>query len=92
MSSAPLFVVGAGGFGREVATVLRALGESMRPEGFVDDDPSQRDVARVRALGLEVVETVHGLAARREPFAAVIAGGLNPEEETRTWRVTLRCQ
>ncbi len=25
-------------------------------------------------------------------FAAVIAGGLNPEEETRTWRVTLRCQ
>ncbi|MBD3782260.1 MAG: acetyltransferase [Micrococcales bacterium] len=77
MTADPLFVVGVGGFGREVAAIISAIGELGPVEGFVDDAPSEQDRQRVRELGLDVVETVRGLAARRSPCSVVIAIGSN---------------
>ena len=82
MSTEPLFIIGAGGFGREVATILLALGQDTRPAGLVDDDPSELDRQRAHALGLSVVDTVQGLAARRDPFAVAIAVGCNRTRES----------
>jgi len=52
--SAPLFIIGAGGFGREVFSIIEALaadGGLARPAGFIDDAPSPLDLERVEALG-----------------------------------------
>jgi sugar O-acyltransferase (sialic acid O-acetyltransferase NeuD family) len=76
--TAPLFIIGAGGFGREVFSIIEAL-ESLdrmpHPAGFIDDDPSTADVARVHALGSRIVGSVDDLARRTEPFSAVLAIG-----------------
>ncbi|MFQ6171906.1 NeuD/PglB/VioB family sugar acetyltransferase [Oryzobacter sp. R7] len=82
MTRPRLFVVGVGGFGREVAAIVSALGRGDDLAGFVDDAPSDGDRERARALGLDVVDSVRGLASRREPFEAVIAVGSNASRRT----------
>jgi len=76
--TAPLFIIGAGGFGREVFCIIRALeasGRRLNLEGFVDDGPSGPDLDRVAELGSRVVGSVEDLAKRHEPFSAVLAIG-----------------
>jgi sugar O-acyltransferase (sialic acid O-acetyltransferase NeuD family) len=76
--TAPLFVIGAGGFGREVFSIIEAL-ESIRSvphaAGFIDDDPSATDLAHIEVLGSSVVGSVDDLIRRTEPFSAVLAIG-----------------
>jgi sugar O-acyltransferase (sialic acid O-acetyltransferase NeuD family) len=76
--SRPLVIIGCGGFGREVFSIVRAIdahdaGWSL--EGFVDDAPTDESLQLVRALGSDVVGTVAQLAKRRSPYAAVLAVG-----------------
>lgn len=76
--TAPLFIIGAGGFGREVFSVIEALegsGSVPHPTGFIDDDPSPADLERVDLLGSKVVGSVDDLVRRAEPFSAVLAVG-----------------
>jgi sugar O-acyltransferase (sialic acid O-acetyltransferase NeuD family) len=76
--TAPLFIVGAGGFGREVFNIIEALESSStvpHPAGFIDDAPSTANLDRVDALGSQVVGTVDDLIRRTEPFSAVLAIG-----------------
>ncbi len=78
MTPRPVVIVGCGGFGREVWSIIQALraqGESWCVEGFYDDSPSATALDRVRALGLSVLGGVSALAARRTPFSAVLAIG-----------------
>jgi sugar O-acyltransferase (sialic acid O-acetyltransferase NeuD family) len=82
--TAPLFIIGAGGFGREVFSIIQALegsGGIRHPFGFVDDAPSAADLDRVKALGSEVVGSVDDLTKRTEPFSAVLAVGLPAARE-----------
>lgn len=74
----PLFIVGCGGFGREVfllVNALTAVGQAWPVVEFVDDAPSAANLALVHALGSVHVGTVADLARRSEPFSAVIAIG-----------------
>lgn len=71
----PLFIIGCGGFGREVHQIAAAAGRSVA--GFVDDDPSDDNLDRVAELGARHVGAVSVLVERTEPFDAVIAVG-NP--------------
>jgi len=76
--SAPLFIIGAGGFGREVFSIIEALaadGGLARPAGFIDDAPSPLDLERVEALGSVVVGSVHDLVLRTGRFSAILAMG-----------------
>lgn len=76
--SRPVVVVGCGGFGREVLSLvsaLRARGSTWELAGFVDDAPSEAESAKVAALGSTVFGDVASLTTRTEPFAAVIAIG-----------------
>lgn len=82
MIAVPIFIVGAGGFGREVASILSAMGVASRVKGFVDDDPSDEDRRRVADLGLDVVATVSELSRMRQPFEAVVAVG-SPQSRRR---------
>lgn len=80
----PLFIIGAGGFGREVFSLVDAIagGGGIRYEvAFIDDNPAASDLDLVAALGSRVAGTVDFLAVRREPFAAVIAIGSNTVRE-----------
>ncbi|KQY60076.1 hypothetical protein ASD11_11310 [Aeromicrobium sp. Root495] len=56
-----LVIIGCGGFGRETSDVVAAVNASS-PRwnllGFLDDTPSEENLARVRRLGLEVIGTV----------------------------------
>lgn len=73
-----LFIVGAGGFGREVLSILDAVARSGGPEYeclFIDDSPSSETTEKVAALGSRIVGTLGDLAARRDPFLAVVAIG-----------------
>ena len=74
----PLFIVGAGGFGREVFSIIEALdnfcGEP-HSVGFIDDAPSAVDRELVAALGSQIVGSVDDLTRRTEPFSAVLAIG-----------------
>lgn len=51
----PLVIIGAGGFGREVVDVVRAI-NAVQPKydllGVVDDAPSQENLGRIDALGV----------------------------------------
>lgn len=74
----PLFIIGAGGFGREVFSIIEVLataGSLPRPFGFIDDAPSSTDRARVEALGSRVVGSLDDLVLRTGPFSAVLAIG-----------------
>jgi sugar O-acyltransferase (sialic acid O-acetyltransferase NeuD family) len=80
----PLFIVGAGGFGREVFSIIRALNNSGSiPEiaGFIDDDPSVEDLKNLEALGSQIVGSINDLALRTEPFGAVLAVGSAVDRE-----------
>lgn len=73
-----LIIIGCGGFGREVFALVEALragGSSLEVEGFVDDAPSEVDLARVAALGSHVIGGVTDLAQRASPFESVVAIG-----------------
>jgi sugar O-acyltransferase (sialic acid O-acetyltransferase NeuD family) len=83
--TAPLFIIGAGGFGREVFSIIEALegsGSLPHPAGFIDDAPSAADLDRVNALGSRVVGSVDDLIRRTEPFSAVLAIGSASNRET----------
>ena len=74
----PLFIIGAGGFGREVFSIIETLvasGSLPRPTGFVDDAPSVSDLERVDVLGSRVIGSVDDLIRRSQPFSAVLAIG-----------------
>jgi sugar O-acyltransferase (sialic acid O-acetyltransferase NeuD family) len=69
-------IVGCGGFGREVLAIVAACssaGEELEAIGFVDDGPSEADLAAVTALGVpflgdtthEVVVAIGNPQARR---------------------------
>jgi sugar O-acyltransferase (sialic acid O-acetyltransferase NeuD family) len=75
--TSPLFIIGAGGFGREVFSIVEALETSSSPHpiGFIDDAPSPTDLDRVGALGSRVMGSVEDLIRRTEPFSAVLAMG-----------------
>jgi sugar O-acyltransferase (sialic acid O-acetyltransferase NeuD family) len=82
--TAPLFIVGAGGFGREVFSILWALnGSGSVPTiaGFIDDDPSAADLKNLEALGSRIVGSIHDLIGRTEPFGAVLAVGSAVDRE-----------
>lgn len=86
----PLFIIGAGGFGREVFSIIKALessGTVPHPTGFIDDDPSGADMDRVRALGSQVTGCVDDLLRRTEPFSAIVAIGSASARETVTSRL-----
>jgi len=76
--SRQLVIIGCGGFGREVFALveaLNAMGGGWVVEGFVDDAPSDLDLARVDELGSQVIGTVADLAERSSPFTAVVGIG-----------------
>jgi len=75
--SAPLYIIGAGGFGREVLGIIEALVEP-RPwtfQSFIDDNPSGDDVRRVGALHAGISGPVEELAGSSTAFYAVLAVG-----------------
>lgn len=64
----PLVIVGAGGFGREVADVIEAVNASVAAPvwdllGFVDDAPSTLNVERLTARALPFLGTTEALLA-----------------------------
>ncbi len=74
-----IVIAGCGGFGREVfgiVTALRAAGTCWRIEGFLDDDPSEFDMAQVKALGSQVLGPIHRLSTMGQ-VSAVMAIGAN---------------
>lgn len=80
----PLFIVGAGGFGREVFSILKALnGSGSLPTiaGFIDDDPSPADLKHLEALGSKIVGSIDDLARRTEAYCAVLAVGSAVDRE-----------
>jgi len=82
--TAPLFIIGAGGFGREVFSLIQALkraSDAPRPTGFIDDDPSAADLELLEALGSRIVGSVDDLIRRTEPFGAVLAIGSATDRE-----------
>ncbi len=82
MSVRPLFVVGAGGFGRETLEAVRAC-NAVRPTwdvvGFLDDDPALQGAS---VDGVPVVGRVDDLT--RHPSAAAVVTIGNPSNFT--WR------
>jgi sugar O-acyltransferase (sialic acid O-acetyltransferase NeuD family) len=74
-----LVVVGCGGFGREVFSLVEAVNAAHGPQwtvtGFVDDAPSDEDRARVEALGSRILGPVASLVQDRHAPAAVVAIG-----------------
>ena len=74
-----LVIVGCGGFGREVFSVVETLSQrqpsTWRVEGFVDDAPADTDLQRVADLGSAVIGDVGFLAARNVACDVVIAIG-----------------
>jgi len=82
--TASLFIVGAGGFGREVFSIIDALHGSSglpRPTGFIDDAPSAADLEHLQALGSRLVGSVKDLIQRTKPFSAVLAIGSASDRE-----------
>lgn len=75
----PLVIVGWGGFGREVQSLVVALhrvqATSCDVVGFVDDAPSVADVDRVQSLGGRILGPVEWLLAQEAPTHVVIAIG-----------------
>lgn len=75
--SQPIVIIGAGGFGREVFSIVQALrrrGGDWDVAGFVDDAPDTRNLALVERLGSTVIGPVAAL--RSMPgVAAVVAIG-----------------
>lgn len=78
MSRMPLVIIGCGGFGREVFSIVNAInadGTRWAIGGFVDDAPTTAGKDAVEALGSQIVGDVAALTRRTDRFAAVIAVG-----------------
>ncbi len=76
--SGSLLIVGCGGFGREVYSIVQALnaaGDDWVVEGFVDDGPSPLDLQAVAAFGSRVISTIDELVAQDYTGHAVVAIG-----------------
>ena len=74
----PLFIIGAGGFGREVLSIVRAIAESGGTKYsavFIDDRPTESNLALVDELGATLGGNVNDLAMRDIETRAVIAIG-----------------
>jgi sugar O-acyltransferase (sialic acid O-acetyltransferase NeuD family) len=70
-----LVIVGAGGFGREVADVVSAINaeaQTFNLIGFVDDGPSPEDVAQIDRLGIPLVGSVSEVLTR--PASGYVLG------------------
>lgn len=85
MTTQDLVVVGAGGFGRETVDVVAALNATAlnlgeEPTwhllGVVDDDPSEKNLARLRATGVPFLGGTEMLVRLDHPPAAAIGVGL----------------
>jgi sugar O-acyltransferase (sialic acid O-acetyltransferase NeuD family) len=70
-------IVGAGGFGREVLDVADAMADGPRPSyeviGFVDDAPSEENLARLATLGVRYLGAVADIDAVA-PDADIVIG------------------
>lgn len=66
----PIVIIGCGGFGREVHALVRTLGGGLLVAGFVDDDPSAEDLARLQRLDAPRLGAVSFLSTR--PGAGVV--------------------
>lgn len=83
-----MVIVGCGGFGREVWSIVEALnarGDSWTVEGFVDDAPSEESLNRVQILGSAVLGSVADLRKRKSPYAAVLAIGSPAARKDVAW-------
>lgn len=66
-----IFIIGAGGLGRELAALIRALPEQFETAGFYDDIvPSGTTI-----MGLQVLGSIRQLASTSEAAQAVVAIG-----------------
>jgi len=84
----PLVIIGCGGFGREVFSIVEALNADngrWSIEGFVDESPSIAAKEAVDALGSQVLGDLSVLTAARHDLAAVIAVG-SPSARYDVWR------
>jgi sugar O-acyltransferase (sialic acid O-acetyltransferase NeuD family) len=79
-----LVIVGAGGFARETAAAVQALGDTWRLLGYLDDDPLLH--GRYRG-GLPVLD---GVDAARELSAAVVVCVGNPRDYAARSRIVRR--
>lgn len=75
----PLVIVGCGGFGREVHSLITALRRHTASPwdiaGFVDDMPSKDDIRKTGALASCVLGPITWLLESKEPLAIVVAVG-----------------
>lgn len=90
-----LVIVGAGGFGREVADAVDAVNATaptFRLLGFVDDAPSQEDLERVDRLGSTLLGGVADLEAMHqvEYVIGIGSGRLREAIDTRLSAAGLR--
>lgn len=69
-----IYIIGASGFGREVAWLLEELSE-WNIKGFIDDNES---IQQKEINGIDIIGTVDFLLERKEPTNLVIAIG-NPK-------------
>lgn len=85
-----LYIVGCGGFGREVHDVVDAI-NSVRPtwdvKGYVDDAPSEESLSLVRARGFAVLGDISTVSIRR-PAHFVIGIGSGPVRRVIDERLT----
>lgn len=73
-----IVIFGCGGFGREVFALvetLRQSGSEWRVEGFVDDEPSPENLARVKRLRVPYLGDQEALIANGQPRAVAVAIG-----------------
>ena len=84
MTTQDLVVVGAGGFGRETVDLVQALNAAARNLGeeptwhllgVVDDDPSEKNLARLRATAVPFLGGTEMLVRLDRPPAAAIGVG-----------------
>ncbi|MFY1700051.1 MULTISPECIES: NeuD/PglB/VioB family sugar acetyltransferase [unclassified Solwaraspora] len=80
MSARDLVIVGCGGHGREVFGIVAAINAAgatprWRVVGFVDDDPSPTNKARVDRLGVPLLGALNWLTAHDAPPAYVLGVG-----------------
>jgi sugar O-acyltransferase (sialic acid O-acetyltransferase NeuD family) len=80
--TAPIVIVGAGGHGREILGIVRAVNEAAgarwHPIGFVDEKPSADNRERVGRLGVPLLGPVEWLA-EVDPETFVVLGVGYPE-------------
>jgi sugar O-acyltransferase (sialic acid O-acetyltransferase NeuD family) len=80
-----LVIVGAGGFARETAAAVRALGDTWRLLGFLDDDETLHGRHRQGVQILGGIDT-----ARELPTAAVVVCVGNPRDYAARSRIVRR--